>query len=133
MGDCGLHVTEVLGVTPSNISRMDDGRHYELEITNGKDTTGSYRGGKQRETWLPVEIEATINRYIRETALRDDDRRVSTHDLRRCWANHLLVEENVSPRIVMALGGWSSYDAIELSKCCHTQPTVVVTYVIRLN
>ncbi|WP_369680772.1 tyrosine-type recombinase/integrase [Halorubellus sp. JP-L1] len=43
----------------------------------------------------------------------DDYRRVSTHDLRRCWANHLLVEENVSPRIVMALGGWSSYDAIE--------------------
>ncbi len=43
----------------------------------------------------------------------DDYRRVSTHDLRRCWANHLLVEEAVSPRIVMALGGWSSYDAIE--------------------
>lgn len=40
-------------------------------------------------------------------------RRVSSHDLRRCWANHLFVEENVSPRIVMALGGWSSYDAIE--------------------
>ncbi len=37
MGDCGLRVTEVLGVTPSDISRMDDGRHYELEVTNGKD------------------------------------------------------------------------------------------------
>lgn len=139
MGDCGLRVTEVLGVTPSNISRMDDGRHYELEVTNGKDTTGSYDGGKHRETWLSVEVEATINRYVREAGLRDDDpligrskrtvqywvenaadesdnedyRRVSTHDLRRYWANHLLVEENVSPRIVIALGGWSSYDAIE--------------------
>ncbi len=39
--------------------------------------------------------------------------RVTSHDLRRAWANHLLVEENVSPRIVMRLGGWSSYDAIE--------------------
>ncbi|WP_227378999.1 site-specific integrase [Haladaptatus halobius] len=143
MGDCDLRVTEILGVTPSDISRMDDGRHYELEITNGKDTTGNYDGGKQRETWLPVEVEATINRYVREAGLEDDNpliqrskrtvqywvenaadraveetgnddyRRVSTHDLRRCWANHLLVEENVSPRIMMALGGWLSYDAIE--------------------
>ncbi|WP_407661648.1 hypothetical protein [Haladaptatus caseinilyticus] len=48
MGDCGLRVTEVLGVTPLDISRMDDGRHYELEVTNGKDTTGSYDGGKRR-------------------------------------------------------------------------------------
>jgi hypothetical protein len=64
MGDCGLRMTEGLGVTPSNISRMDDGRHYELEVTNGKDTTGSYQGEKQRETWLPVKVEATINRYV---------------------------------------------------------------------
>ena len=43
----------------------------------------------------------------------DDYRRVSSNDLRRCWAHHLLVEEGVSPRIVIALGGWNSYDAIE--------------------
>ncbi|WP_223302174.1 hypothetical protein [Haladaptatus sp. R4] len=41
MGDCGLRVTEVLGVTPSDIARMDDGRHYELEVTNGKDRPGA--------------------------------------------------------------------------------------------
>jgi integrase len=50
MGDCGLRITEVLSVAPSNVSRLDDGRHYELEVTNGKDTTASYDGGKQRET-----------------------------------------------------------------------------------
>jgi integrase len=62
----------------------------------------------------------TVQNWVTDAAARaadetgdDDYRRVSTHDLRRCWANHLLVEENVSPRIVMALGGWSSYDAIE--------------------
>jgi len=43
----------------------------------------------------------------------EDYRKVLTHDLRRCWANQLLVGEGVSPRIVMALGGWPSYDAIE--------------------
>jgi len=35
------------------------------------------------------------------------------HDLRRCWAHHLLIEEGLSPRIVMVLGGGSSYNAIE--------------------
>ncbi len=40
MEDSGLRVTDVLGVTPLDGSRMDDGRHYELAVTNGKDTTG---------------------------------------------------------------------------------------------
>ena len=53
-----------------------------------------------------------MGRAVKETG-DDDYRLVSSHDLRRCRAHHLLVEEGVSPRIVMALGGWSSYDAIE--------------------
>ncbi|WP_435333577.1 site-specific integrase [Haloarchaeobius sp. TZWWS8] len=143
MGDCGLRVAEVLDVCPEHISRMSDGRHYQLEVVAGKDTSGEYNGGKHREAWLPIEVEALINRYVQNEDVDDDkpliDRskrtvqywvedaadvaaavtgdadyeRVSSHDLRRCWANHLLVEENVSPRIVMALGGWRSYDAIE--------------------
>lgn len=143
MGDCGLRVAEVLDVEPQHISRMSDGRHHSLEVVGGKDTTGEYQEGKHRETWLPVDVEALINRYVQaEEIARDellidrskrtvqnwiekaadaaadatddpDYRRVSTHDLRRCWAHHLLVEESISPRIVMALGGWSSYDAIE--------------------
>lgn len=143
MGDCGLRSFEVPQVTPNDISRRSDGRHYELEVTGGKDTTGEYQGGKQRETWLPIDTETLINRYIQTEDTGDDEllipytpraiqqwvkhaaeaaadetgdsdyQRVSSHDCRRCWANHLLVEENISPRIVMALGGWSSYDAIE--------------------
>jgi len=143
MGDCGLRVAEVLDVQPRDISRRSDGQHFELEVVAGKDTTGEYDGGKHRETWLPRDFEAQINRYTQEKDVAEDDqlvdaakrtvqswvdragdaaaedtgdsdyRRVSSHDLRRCWANHLLVEENVSPRIVMALGGWNSYNAIE--------------------
>jgi len=154
MGDCGLRVAEALDVTPAHISRRADGRHFELEVVSGKDTTGSYRGGKHRETWLPRDFEAQINRYTQEKDVSDDgllitnakrtvqdwvDRaaeqaaqdtgdsdytRVSSHDLRRCWANHLLVEENVSPRIVMALGGWSSYDAIEPYLAAPTEENV---------
>ena len=143
MGDSGLRAHEVLDVEPRHISRMGDGRHYELEVVGGKDTTGEFDQGKHRETWLPIEVESFINRYIQSEGLEDDEplvdvskrtvqnwvkwaakdaadetgdpdyERVSSHDLRRAWANHLLVEEGVSPRIVMALGGWSSYDAIE--------------------
>jgi integrase len=143
MGDCGLRVGEVLDVALEHVSRRADGTHYSLEVVGGKDTTGEYDGGKYRETWLPRDLEARINQHaqsdvddqtqplvdrskrtiqhwVEKASARaadetgdSDFRRVSTHDLRRCWANHLLVEENVSPRIVMALGGWSSYDAIE--------------------
>jgi integrase len=155
MGDCGLRVQEVLDVQPNHISRMSDGQHFELEVVSGKDTTGEYQGGKHRETWLPREVEAIINRYVQQADLDPDDplidaskrtvqywvedaaasaaaetgdedyRRVSTHDLRRCWANHLLVEENVSPRIVMALGGWSSYNAIEPYLAAPTEDNII--------
>jgi hypothetical protein len=40
-------------------------------------------------------------------------------------ANHLLVEENVSPRIVMALSGWSSYDAIEPYLAALTEANII--------
>jgi integrase len=155
MGDCGLRVAEVLDVEPRHISRMSDGEHFALEVVGGKDTTGEYDQGKHRETWLPRDFEATINRYTQEAGLADDEplvdaakrtvqywvedaadsaadvtgdddyRRVSTHDLRRCWANHLLVEQTISPRIVMALGGWSSYDAIEPYLAAPTEENII--------
>ena len=155
MGDCGLRVEETLFVFPEDISRKKDGRSYELEVTKGKDTTGEYTGGKQRETWMPADLERQIHRYVREEGIEDDEpliprkkrtvqtwvekaaeraaketgdtdyERVSSHDLRRCWAQHLLVEEGVSPRIVMALGGWSSYDAIEPYLTAPTEDNII--------
>jgi len=155
MGDCGLRVAETLDVAPEHVTRTKDGRHHQLEVVSGKDTTGEYDGGKYRETWLPRDFETTLARYQQQTGLDDGDpfidvkkrqvqnwvsdaagaaaketgdgdyRKVSTHDLRRCWANHLLVEENVSPRIVMALGGWSSYDAIEPYLTAPTENNII--------
>ncbi len=130
---CDAEVVDVTP-TPNDISRRTDSRHYKLEVTAGKDTT-SQSGGKQRDTWLPINLEAQINRYVQNTdneigptdsiaqrskrtvqtwidraadAAADDTgdqdyRRISSHDLRRCWAHHLLVEGRISPRIVMAL------------------------------
>ncbi|MFC7233545.1 hypothetical protein ACFQMM_23205 [Saliphagus sp. GCM10025308] len=40
-------------------------------------------------------------------------RHVSSHDLRRSWASHYLVDKQVAVRVMMEIGGWSSYDAIE--------------------
>ena len=54
-----------------------------------------------------------------------DYHRVSSHDLRRCWANHPLVEEGISPRIVMVLGSWSSDDAIEPSLAAPTEENII--------
>mgnify|MGYP000265355968 FL=1 len=155
MGDCGLRVAETLDVTPDDIKRTSDGAHHLLNVEGGKDTTGEYEGGKQRETWLPRDFEVLLARYRQENDLDTDDhfvtvgkrqvqnwvrdaaaaaaeqsgdedfRKISSHDLRRCWANHLLVEEHVSPRIVMALGGWSSYDAIEPYLAAPTESNIV--------
>ena len=68
--DCRLPLTDVLSVTPSDFSRMDNGHYYGLEVTNGKDTTRDYKGGKQRETWPSVEVEATINRSVQQANLK---------------------------------------------------------------
>lgn len=155
MGDCGLRVAETLDVTPADIKRTSDGAHHLLNVEAGKDTTGEYEGGMQRETWLPRDVEVLLARFQKQNELPEDEsyidvgkrqvqnwvqnaaetaaeetgdddyQKVSTHDLRRCWANHLLVEENISPRIVMALGGWNSYDAIEPYLAAPTESNIV--------
>ena len=143
MGECGLRVGEVVNVEPGDISRMSDGEHHKLTVHKGKDTTGDYDGGKHREAWIPDALETDIYRYVQERHIESDEllfpvtdrtvknwvkraaqntasrtgdtdyKKVSSHDLRRSWAHYLLVEQKINPRIVMALGGWSSYDAIE--------------------
>ncbi len=39
--------------------------------------------------------------------------KVSSHDLRRFFAHYNLVELGKNPRIIMAVGGWESWQAIE--------------------
>jgi len=43
----------------------------------------------------------------------DDFEKVSTYDVRRRFAQRLLVDEQMNPRVVMAVGGWDSFAAIE--------------------
>lgn len=140
-GYVGLRAFEVPQVCPKHVKRTEDGEHYRLRVPEGKDTTGN--GGKPRDAYLPADVESDLHRYqnaedigrhdalvdlsergvrdvVKRTAERaadetgdDDFRYVSSHDLRRRFAQRLLVDEQVNPRVVMQVGGWDSFQAIE--------------------
>ena len=137
----GLRAFEIPQVAPDHVRRVDDGEHYRLRVPEGKDTrTGE---GEPRNAYLPASVERDLYQYARDEQLDDGDpyvdltpggvraavRRtadaaaertgdddfedVSSHDLRRRFAQRLLVDHGMNPRVVMAVGGWSSFGAIE--------------------
>jgi integrase len=57
-------------------------------------------------------VKRTAERAADESGV-EDFRKVSTHDLRRRFAQRLLVDQQMNPRVVMAVGGWDSFAAIE--------------------
>lgn len=140
-GEVGLRAFEIPQVCPKHVKRTDDGEHYRLRVPAGKDTSGN--GGKPRDAYLPADLEGDLHRFqnaedinrgqpfveltergvrdvVKRTAERaadetgdEDFRHVSTHDLRRRFAQRLLVDKQVNPRVVMQVGGWDSFAAIE--------------------
>ena len=137
----GLRAFEIPQVTPGHVRRAGDGDHYRLRVPRGKDTVEGE--GAPRNAYLPADVERDLYQYQRDEQLDDDDpyvdltaggvravvRRtadaaaertgdddfqdVSSHDLRRRFAQRLLVDEGMNPRVVMEVGGWSSFGAIE--------------------
>jgi len=140
-GRVGLRSFEIPQICPKHVKRTDDGEHYRLRVPRGKDTTGN--GGKPRDAYLPADVEGDIHRHqnangispeeplvdlsdrgvrdvVKRTAERaaeetgdEDFLHVSSHDLRRRFAQRLLVDRQMNPRVVMAIGGWDSFQAIE--------------------
>jgi integrase len=140
-GYVGLRAFEIPQVCPKHVKRTDDGEHYRVRVPEGKDTTGN--GGKPRDAYLPETVERDLHQYKEETSLSrsdpvinltesgvravvkrvakraadetgdEDVQHVSSHDLRRRFAQRLLVDESMNPRVVMAVGGWDSFQAIE--------------------
>jgi integrase len=136
----GLRAFEVPQPRPCDIRTTESGQ-YRLRVRAGKDTSGN--GGKPRNAFLPDSVERDLQRFqnseniapqdpfidleqpgvravVKRTAERaadetgvEDFRKVSTHDLRRRFAQRLLVDEAMNPRVVMQVGGWSSFQAIE--------------------
>ena len=138
MGKVGLRASGVLSAKPRGLSYNDKGGFWELTV-KGKNTEGGEK--KTREAYVPTEVKRelenyahekdispsepyvdvsvdSIRRWVREAAgnLTDKDERwqyVSSHDCRRAFANYYLVEKEVSVRVMMDIGGWSSIAAIE--------------------
>jgi integrase len=136
----GLRSFEIPQIQPRHIKTTESGQ-YRLRVPEGKDTSGS--GGKPRDAYLPDNVERSLQQFanaeniaprepfvdlsgrgvraaVKRTAeaaaaeTEDDDfKHVSSHDLRRRFAQRLLVDENMNPRVVMQVGGWDSFQAIE--------------------
>jgi integrase len=138
----GLRAFEIPQAKPKHVKRTGDGgEHYRLRIPQGKDT--EHGEGKPRDAYLPADTERDLYQFARDNDLNDNEpyidlapnsvravvrrtaeeaadrtgkedfRDVSSHDLRRRFAQRLLVDEGMNPRVVMAVGGWSSFAAIE--------------------
>ena len=136
----GLRAFEVPQPRPCDIRETEHGQ-YRLRVRAGKDTNGN--GRKPRNAFLPDSVERDLQRFqnseniapqdpfidleqpgvrevVKRTAERaadetgiEDFHKVSTHDLRRRFAQRLLVDEAMNPRVVMQVSGWSSFQAIE--------------------
>ena len=136
----GLRAFEIPQVCPQHIKTTENDQ-YRLRVPKGKDTTGN--GGKPRDAYLPADVERSLQQYqnAENIAPRDpfvdltergvravvkraadaaaeetgdpDFEHVSSHDLRRRFAQRLLVDEELNPRVVMQVGGWDSFQAIE--------------------
>jgi len=135
----GLRAFEVPQIQPQHIKQ--EGDQYRLRVPEGKDTANGE--GKPRDAFLPADLERDLRQFqteeniaprdpfvdltergVRDVVKRtaeaaadqtgdDDFQQVSSHDLRRRFAQRLLVEKEINPRVVMQVGGWDSFQAIE--------------------
>jgi len=141
MGRCGLRADEVNYPADRHLRWSDDADGWLVEV-RGKNTDGGEpkvrdawvpedveanvrRFSRERdrtttEAWVQASTPS-VRRWVKEAAQAVAEEssqggrweQVSSHDLRRSWAQFHLVERQVDVRTMMAIGGWSSYDAIE--------------------
>jgi site-specific recombinase XerC len=141
MGRCGLRADEVNYPGDAELRHSEDADGWLVEV-RGKNTKGGeptvrdawvpddvqdylHKFARERdrdtgEAWVQASTP-TVRRWVKEAAEKvaqsaaqpDRWREVSSHDLRRSWATHHLVERQVDVRTMMSIGGWSDYSAIE--------------------
>ncbi|MDL5360366.1 bacterio-opsin activator domain-containing protein [Halalkalicoccus sp. NIPERK01] len=135
-GEVGLRATEMTAIRPEGIERVrSDPDRYLLSVPES--------GGGDRVAHLPAGVERELARYVNSNAIGGSERvidvtprrvqmlvrevadrtaertgesrlaDVSAHDLRRYFARTLLCERDVSPRVVRAIGGWRSLEALD--------------------
>jgi integrase len=138
MGKVGLRASGVPTAKPQGLTYNEEGDFWQLTV-KGKNTKGGEKA--TRDAYVPEGVKRELENYAKErdispsepyvSASVDSIRRwvreareplteenerwqdVSSHDLRRSWATHHLVDRDVSVRVMMEIGGWSSYNSIE--------------------
>lgn len=134
-GEVGLSAAEMAAIRPAGVSRVRaDPDQFLLTVPEG---TGS------REAYLPPEVERELSRYVNSNGIGADERVVdvtprrvqmlvrgvadraaertgearfegiTVQDLRRRFARTLIEERGIPPRVVRAIGGWGSLEALE--------------------
>jgi integrase len=124
-------------VCPKQVKRTEGGYHYRIRVPGGwirPGTGGSpgtppfppkssgsctgtrLRGGSASDEPLVTLSESGVRNVVKWTAERAAEeagdegfRHVSSHDLRRRFAQRLLVDEQLNPRVVIQVGGWESF------------------------
>jgi integrase len=71
----------------------------------------SRTGGKLSNRAARDVVKRAAKRAYEQTK-QQDMLDISSHDLRRYWANKMLNEHDINPRIVMAMGGWAAFDSM---------------------
>lgn len=142
-GECGLRVSETAAAKPGDIRDSTSGVDARFLGVFGKDTSGKREDGKYRDVFLPESIYQEIQDHAEENDIDPDDElvpvtkrttqeyikraaetaaqrygvdeydRVSSHDLRAYFATHHLIRLEIPPEVVMAVGGWKSYENME--------------------
>lgn len=71
----------------------------------------SRNGGMLSKRGARDVVKRTAQKAYKQTG-DEDFQYVSSHDLRRHWANKMLNEYDLNPRIVMKMGGWASFGSM---------------------
>lgn len=152
-GDVGLRPAELARLQVEDIEqvRMDPPR-YLVRVPSTDDRT------EGRTAYLPTHVERELRRYARSNGLAAEDqifsvtpRRlqmlvsdvadrasdllddprladVSTGDLRQYFASRSLGDHGINPRVVKAVGGWQSFEALESYLPEPTETEIVDAY-----
>jgi PAS domain S-box-containing protein len=136
--EAGLRPAEQVRVRPGDVDRrrFKGGTHHFLSVRDAD-------GERPRRTYLPADLAGALDEYAATTGTDPDvrlidvtprrvqmlvsevagraaeatgDERladVASDDLRRYFARRLLVEEDVDPRVVRAVGGWDRLGALD--------------------
>lgn len=135
-GEVGLRAGEMAAIRPEDVERVrQDPDRFFLRVREGET--------ERRNAYLPPAVERALARYVNSNGIGGSERvidvtprrvqmlvravadragertgeasfeEVSARDLRQYFARNLLCERGVSPRVVQAIGGWRSLEALD--------------------